>query len=198
MAVGEADYSLTHMALGMDEDSINPADYEGLLVKFTMHPIQNYEKSQEAGRPIFEEIPFVDIRVPGDRSNHQFRPAAEIDLRRWPKHWEAFQNRVEAPSEGTPLEEWPSINKALVEELKFFHIKTIEQLANISDSNAQNFMGMQDLKAKAKAWLAQAGENAEAEALASELTKRDDMIQDLQIKLDALTERLAELEVEED
>lgn len=189
--IGEADFSMTQMAYNaLDDRPINPEDYAGLLVRFCLHPHQNMKKSEEEGRPIFEEIEYVDIRTPGDRGSHQFRPVSEIDKQRWPKHYEAFKARSTEPVEGTPLEHWPVLSRAQVEELKFFNIYTVEQLANLADVHAQNYMGMNTLKTRAQAFLAQTEGAAEAEKLANELKARDDRIADLEARLESLMERM--------
>ena len=195
--MAEADYSMTEMAFSNPQDNVNPADYAGLLVRFVLHPHQNKEKSKAAGRPIYEEREYVDVRKPGDRTWHQFRPVASIDIARWPKHYEAFKSRAAEPSEGTPLEQWPAINRSLVEELKFFHVNTVEQLAALDDLACQKFMGIRTWKDKAVAFLAASGESAAAEAMANALSERDAQIADLTARMDAMAARLAE-DAEED
>jgi hypothetical protein len=49
--------------------------------------------------------------------------------------------------------EWNLITRTQAEELAFLHIKTVEQLASVKDSNIQNFMGGYTLRDKAKKWL---------------------------------------------
>lgn len=192
MQLEEADYGMTEMALD-PRDQVNPADYEKLFVRFVMYPKQDRKASREAGRPIFKEVPYVDIRIPGDRTSHQFRPAGDIDKRRWPKHWEAFESRKQQPSEGTPLEQWPAINRAMVEELRYFNIRTVEQLANISDTNASNFMGIREWQRKAQAFLALSKDSAEAEKMATALSERDARISSLEAQVGDLLKRIDSL-----
>ena len=170
----EADLSETRMAMqGLGTRQFNPADYEGLAVRFSMEPWHNKKASKEAGRPIYDDIPFVDIRKPGDRNTRIFRPVAEIDKQRWPRHWKQFlEDGAEAIS-GTPLEQWPAITRGMAEELRYFNVRTVEELAGMADSACQNFMGIQSLRDRAKAFLAVSQESAEAEQLAAELNKRD-------------------------
>ena len=154
-----------------------------------MHPHPNRKESRKQGRPIFDEVPYVDIRTPGDRTSHIFRPAAEIDKRRWQRHWEAFEkgNDVEG-HRGTPLSVWPAISRAMVEELKYFNVYTVEQLADLSDTNAQNFMGVREWITRARAFLAQTEGSRQAEALAAELEARDSRISELEAKLQLFIE----------
>ena len=197
----EAPYDLTSMAMSYAENTgpaINPADYEGLLVRFVMQPHHDQGKSREQGRPIFTEIPYVDIKTPGDRTSHIFRPAVEVDKRRWPKHWKAFEDKSATPNEGTPLVQWPAINRALVEELKFFHVHTVEQLAELNDSACQNFMGIREWKERAKVFLEMSKESAEADKLAHELSKRDHEIEALKEQVGELLAKIPKEESEEE
>lgn len=202
MAVNEAGLDITNQAFRAQQmeslDQVDPEDYKGLAVRFIMHPHPNRKKSVEEGRPIFDEVPYVDIRTPGDRTSHIFRPAAEIDKRRWPRHWDAFErgNDIEGQS-GTPLSVWPAISRAMVEELKYFNVHTVEQLAEMSDTAVQNFMGVREWITRARAFLAQTEGSREAEKLAAELEQRDNRITDLEQRLAALLEKLETEETEE-
>jgi len=203
--LGEADYDITQSAFSdpTDRGNINPADYENMLVKFVHYPMQNRSKSKEEGRPIFEEVVYVDIRTPGDRTSHIFRPAADIDKRKWPKHWEAFQTRVEGDSEevGTPLEEWPAITRSLVQELKFFNVYTVEALANLSDTACGQFMGINEWKTRAQAYIALSQDSAVGEEFAAELEtlkSTNTVLQQANAALMARLEKLEAAEADED
>ena len=81
--------------------------------------------------------------------------------------------------EGTPIEEWPILNRAQVDELRYMNIRTVEQLANVSDTNAQGMMGINMLRQKAQTYL----ENAKDAALTERLDEQAQMIAELQAKL---------------
>lgn len=151
-----------------------------LLVKFFVKPVMDEEASKEAGRPIYRDVEYVDIRAPGSRDN-VCRPASPHDKERFDRHYAAFKNRTQGDDrlDGTPLAEWPLINRSRVEELAFFNVKTVEQLVAMSDANAQNFMGLNTLRAEAKRWLEAATKAKEAMALQEELSKRDAEIEQL-------------------
>ncbi len=171
---------------------------EQLLVKFIVKARQNKAKSLEEGRPIFDEIEYVDIRVAGSRNGYVCRPATFADKARFPKHYEAFKARVEMPLEGTPLAEWALITRSQAEELAFFNVKTVEQLAGMADTQAQKFMGINSLRKKASDWVAKAKENAPALKLAEELRVRDEQFAELQAKFDTMTKMLEELQSKPD
>jgi len=164
----------------------NPDD--NLLVKFYLDTVQDDAASQEQGRPIFKEVEMIDIRVPGSRNN-VVRIARESDKERFPRHYAAFKNRTSMEGiEGTPLAEWPVITRSRVEELAFLNIKTVEQLANMPDSNAQQVMGFYGLKQKANEWLEKANG---IEALQAKLAERDRQMEALMARLEALENKPA-------
>ena len=159
---------------------------ETLLVKFYLKTIQDKAASEEAGRPIYKEREYIDIRIPGTRGAGAARPASLRDKKRFERHYQAFKQRIELPLEGTPLSEWPMVSRSLSEELAFVGVKTVEQMANMADGNASQMMGGQNLKAKAIEWLARASAEVSAGHLETELKQRDAQIAELSAKLETL------------
>lgn len=175
MQLQEADHGLTSQA--MDGGSNRYIGDERLLVKFFNHPRLNQTKTKDEGRPIYEEVPYVQIMQPGNKDSIIVRPATERDKSRFVSHYRKFVDREEQETvEGTLLEEWPGLNRSQVEELKFFNIRTVEQLAEVSDTNAQNFMGINLLKRRAKEYLEASGNSAAAQEM-SDLKDRNDALQ---------------------
>ncbi len=168
---------------------------KGLLVKFYMHPREMKDESAAAGRPVFRDTEYISILVPGSRSEIARRATAE-DKARFAAHYEAFKRRQEMPDEGTPLMQWPPVSRAMVEQLAFFNIKTVEQLANIPDSNMPNIMGLGRLKQVAQQYLAAAAADAPLTKLQSELEERDIRISAQENTITALTARLTALEAQ--
>jgi hypothetical protein len=157
-----------------------------LLVRFFVKPMQDQAASQKAGRPVYADREYIEIRTPGSR-DAICRPASAGDIARFQRHYDAYKARNDTEMvEGTPLAEWPLISRSQAEELSFFNVKTVEQLVAMSDQNAAQFMGIQALKTKAKAWLKQAKEAQAAEELQAELKKRDDEIAELKAAVKAL------------
>ena len=160
---------------------------EKLLVKFYLKTTKDEAASQQQGRAVFKEREYIDIRIPGTRGAGAARPATHRDKQRFSRHYQAFQQRIELPVEGTPLSEWPAMSRSFAEELAFNGVKTVEQLAGISDVVASQYMGGNTFKAKAKAWLERAKEDVSITRLEAELAKRDKLIADMQTKLEELT-----------
>lgn len=160
---------------------------DSLLVKFFNKSVQDKAETVKQGRPIFKEIEYIDIRALGERHSMACRPARDTDINRFPRHYEAFKQRIELPVEGTPLIEWALINRSLADELAFHGIKTVEQLAATNDTNVQKFMGLGVYKQKAKDWLEVSKDDNAALHLKDELAKRDAQIAEMQAQLAELT-----------
>jgi hypothetical protein len=153
----EAEYGLTQSAMGGNEGDST------LAVKFFKLPVKNQAKSDEAERPIFEELDHIEISQPGNKDTVVCRRIRVGDKERFPEHWRRFVDRTSESEDltGTLLKEWPQVTTSQVEEFKFYNVRTVEQLAAITDVNLQNIMGGVALKQKAKAFLTQVTSNEE-------------------------------------
>jgi hypothetical protein len=167
------------------------AESEGLIAEFFPQAIQNNHRSGLAGRPIFETYPFVRILIPGDKHSIVERKATDADKARFARQWRAFQDG-EAPVEtGTPIEQWPQLTVSQVAEFRAMHIRTVEHLAGLSDGNiAKLGPGGRGLVEKAKAFIAQAKDTAEAQRLAAENESLRNDIAALQEQVAQLAARL--------
>ena len=186
----EAAFDFTEQAFNQDRFRGD----ENLFVRFFVHPKLSSTKSAEEGRPIFDDREYIQIMQPGNKESIVMRPARDMDRQRFPKQYAAFKNNEGDYVSGTRLEEWPAISRSQAEELKYFNIRTVEQLVNMSDAQAQKLMGINALKTRAKAFLEVCGKSAEAESLAAALEERDLRLQQLESQLEALQEALAEVE----
>jgi hypothetical protein len=173
------------------------ANDDKLIVQFHMEAVQDKDASRTEGRPIFRSKEFVRIIVPGDKNNIVNRPVWEQDLQRFPRQYQAFKNGQTQEMSGTPLETVPWITREQVEELKYFNVRTLEQMANIPDVHAQKFMGVNTLRQKARDAIQYAKEQAPILALAE--SKRENAeLRDLVEKLSARVGQLEELDDEEE
>ena len=84
------------------------------------------------------------------------------------------------------LEEWPGITRGQIEELKYLNIRTLEQLINVTDSNAQGIMGINVLKRRAAAFM----EASKASAAADKLLAAEHQMTAMQDQIARLTEAL--------
>ena len=107
------------------------------------------------------------------------RPATEMDKARFAEHWRKYQARQgddEEMLEGTPLRDWAGCTRAQCEELRYFNVRTVEQLAAMSDSNGQNIMGINMLKQRAVKYLEKSKDSATADALAAANKRIDELM----------------------
>ena len=168
----------------------NPVHESNTFVEFFMNSVEFKAESEKEGRPIFREIPFVRIVIPGDRNNVLECKADDYYKNRYPKAWAAFQAGQKEGVTGTPLESWPQITRSQAKEAKFFEIHTVEQLADISDVNCQRLgMGWMELRNKAKTYLSIAAGTAQETAQAAENARLKSMIEDLQAQMAAISDK---------
>jgi hypothetical protein len=157
--------------MGLEELNYDHRDHQSaeadrnLAVKFYFDAVHNQEKSETEGRAIFDQVVFIEKRVRGDRLNVVQRPMRDGEDRQFREAYRAFQNAEESVATGTPLKEWPSMTKALLEELKYLGFHTVEQLAEASDSVCSKFAGLQTYKQKAANFVRFAKEAAPIAAL---------------------------------
>jgi hypothetical protein len=147
-----------------------------LYVQFYIRPVMHNFKSNEAGRPIYEEKEYIRIIIPGDSKTTGDYPVTDEFRMRFEKQYDKFKKGLEQAVEGTPLEMWPQMTVGLCAELKAMNISTVEQLAGLADGPAQKIMGNYDLRRKAQMFLDSAKGEAENNKMVAELTKRDDEI----------------------
>ena len=103
-----------------------------------------------------------------------------MDKRRFAEHWGKFQAREsQEVVEGTLIEEWPGVTRSMAEELRYLNVRTVEQLATMSDSNAGGLMGINSLKAKAVSYLEASKDSATTEALAAANARIDELMKRL-------------------
>lgn len=159
---------------------------EGTILRFFYDTARNEIASAAEGRPIFDSVLMVDVITPGQKAS---TPRFEIE-RVWAEQsiralnltepsrksfrYDGFREQIEkfkadekaVDMAGTPLKQWPRIDRALAATLAAVNVYTVEQLAGISDQNLTYLgMGGRELREAARAFL-QASDTANAERLA--------------------------------
>ena len=129
--------------LGLETDMNNP-NFAGprnpddlLWVEFSMRAIHNPYKSEQQGRPIFDDQLWVEIRVPGNNLLTIETPALDEHKRRFPRQWAYFQqtHAADGQNSGTPLAQWPILRPSQIEELRALKFYTVENIAFASDEH---------------------------------------------------------------
>lgn len=164
-----------------------------LWVQFGLEPMPDDEASAKEGRPIFKEVEHIKIMQPGNKESIILRPVTDLDRGRFRKQYENWKSGHEDLIEGTPLEQWPAVTRAQVEELKHFNVRTVEQLADISDAHAQKFMGINSLRRLAQEYINKGKEGALSTQMIEALKAKDNQIAALQEALNGLQAQVAEL-----
>ena len=148
---------------------------------FTLARI-DVEKSNAANRPIYKDVPYVELMMPGDKNNIVMEPVWDQHKQRFPVHWDQYIKGEQQQMVGTPLKVAPFLTPSHVAELAHLKIVTIEQLANLPDT-AMGFMGAQEFKQAARRYLDLTGGN-------------DALLARIQALEKASQQRIAELEAQ--
>ena len=168
------------------EDTPRFAMDKKLYVNFYVRAVMSGFKSAQEGRPIFDEVDYIRIIIPGDKNSILDVPVDEQHKMRFEAQYDRFKKNQEQAVSGTPLEVWPQMTVGLVAELKAMNVHTVEQLADMPDQLAQKIMGSHALRTKAKTFLDAAAGEAGNSKLALELEKRDN-------EIDLLKKQMADL-----
>ena len=189
----EADYNITEAAMNLEQPNARFAGDDKLFVVFFMHPRRDEAKSVEEGRPMFKDEEYVRIMVPGDKDSIVI-PARDMDKQRFHKQYAAFTSGEGEFHEGTPLKAWPMVTRGQVEELKYFGVHTVEQLADLADVHVQKFMAVGVLKQQAQAYIQAAKEAAPLVQLNAAIDQKDAEIGALTQAVDELKEIVESLQ----
>lgn len=179
----------------MEQEEILESDAR-LFVKFYMGNRENPIKSAEAGHPVFDDVPFVRVIVPGDKNTVIDTPVREEHKQRFPQVWERFQksNGDGESLSGMPIREWPAVTRGQCEELAYLNILTVEQLAAVSDGNGAKIMNFNALKRKALAYLEQAKDSAFTQKVIAENGKMQEQITFLTQQIKEQNEKFKQLQ----
>jgi len=117
---------------------------KGLSVRFWLHAVENPAKSKAAGRPIYDEVEMVSIMAPGNTKTEYTARADRMHYdsnvgqqwtyaERFADHYAAFKSGMEQLGQGTPISEAPFLSIGQKAEMVAKKIRTVEQLAAMSD-----------------------------------------------------------------
>lgn len=187
MSLQEADFSTTQRAMeGRSAD-------DRLMIKFELFPHPNETKSLEAGHPVYDDKEFITIIVPGDKTSIVHRPVWAQDKERFARQYAQFKQGQEQTVVGLPLKLWGGITLGQAKEFEYFNIKTVEQLAEMSDGNGIVIQGFNGLKQRAKDYVAQTKDQQPMMEMRAELEKKDSEIAALSQNFQELSGQVKEL-----
>jgi hypothetical protein len=156
-----------------------------LVAFFHLMPVKLEVESKEQGRLVCTDIEYITIITPGQRDT-LVTEVTDQYRHRFQKRYDAWKSKMEAPESGTPLSEVPWLTPSQIAEFNWLHIKTVEQLVNLSDSVAQKIMDFHRIKARAQRFLDAATAAAPDMKLEAELAKRDETIEEMKAQIAAL------------
>lgn len=178
--------------------TVGTVEYGGgdrtLVVMFYMKPVHNPQKSNEQGRPFYEDKIYVRIHPPGERLNIADRPATEDDKRRFPMQWNQFKDNKLQTADGTPVELLYPDQPSIAAMLRASGVQTIEHCAGLSGTAIDSIgMGAQKYVNDAAKYLEASNKGVAASQLRHELEERDNQIRTLTKQIDMLKEQLAKI-----
>lgn len=167
--------------------------YEGdnrLAVTFHTKAVLHPLKSTEAGRPVYDEVDYIRIQIPGISMTYLDAPITENNyMQRFGDKYRKWKDTKQQEASGTPLSSWPfTMTKiSLVAELAGMGINSVEQLANLHDGALQAVMGGQTLRAKAQEWIES---TSGTEAVVSKMAAENEQ---LKAQMEVLQEQMKQL-----
>ena len=188
--------------MAIESDIQNPNGR--LAVYFHKKSKQNEIRSEQEGRPIFEDVIYIRKMVPGDNLNIIDRPMYESDKNEFPMQWAHYMNKQgsEQMVSGTPLIEWPLVTTAQAEELRAIKFYTVENIAEASDAQLQRIgmmagMSPHSFRDKARLFLNKAkglAEDSKREEELNNLREENAKIKaETDAKLAAMQEQMANI-----
>ena len=160
---------------------------DNLSVRFFQDKFLMGYKSEAAGHPVYEDVDFVEITIPGDMNNVIQRPATDRDKQQFAALFARYKDGLEPSIDGIPLEAWARLTPASVANYKAMGVKTVEHLSGMSDQTCNKVsMGAMADRTAAKAYLLNAKDNALAQKQALEIERQNMTIADLQRQITEL------------
>ncbi|CAB4187813.1 hypothetical protein UFOVP1169_9 [uncultured Caudovirales phage] len=111
----------------------------------------NQKKSQQAGRSVYDEYDAAKFLVPGDNTYEHRERVTDEHKRRFARQWAAYEAGKEQVN-GMPLESWYKIanNPGLIEEMRALRIRSVEDLASVTDNTVTGYMWGLEWRKKAQ------------------------------------------------
>ncbi len=156
-------------------------------VVFYRKPHHNPQKSMDAGRPISDDVIYVKIQEPGDRTTVIDRPVKEADKQAYVGQWRQFLENQEQVPEGTPIELYRPYQPSIAANLRGAGVHTIEQCANLSGHAIDSIgMGAQKWSNECKEYLELANRGVGAAKFTKVMEEKDSEIRVLKQQMTML------------
>lgn len=147
----------------------------------------------------FVEVPHLRLQAPGNTRTvydqpvrMESSPGHPSDPERFPREWAAFEAGQNGAAPGTSIYEWDGVTPSDARRFDLAGIKTVEQLALVSDSNLAGLgMGAMALREKARQHVS--GDTVETQ-LREQINAQSEQIDKLTDVVNNLLEKLGEKE----
>lgn len=178
------------------------------FIEFIETAIEDRNETIAQGRLVMKPQEMVVIRQIGSKDSIEFIADEWLKQQetlamsgRLPPEWaalyrakyKAWKDGKEGPVNGFPIRDWPSVNRAMAENLIALGVVAVEDLANANEPTLERIgMGARALQQKAKAFLESTKGTVNHEELAglrAQLSDRDERISDLEKRLAALEQK---------
>lgn len=147
---------------------VMPSSRTEPIPRFHIEPVQDEGASAAAGHPVFRDEERVEIILPGNPFTRPVKIVTDEHRQRWPREYAAFKAGTTMAQDGTPLEQWPMMTPAMVKQLKFLEIHTVEQCAALDDNALGRIpIGGRQIKNAAIAYL----DDAASQKMTTELSR---------------------------
>lgn len=130
------------------------------------------------------EVDFINIKVPGDKSVEIDLPVNDDYKRRFARKWDAYQ--AMDVTDGTSIDDWIDIPEGLKREFKYLGFRFIEQVAGAPDSAFTRIMGGTQWRLKAQAYLNKSKVNDDI------VRKQQEQIEELKAQMAQMAELVQE------
>lgn len=182
-----------------DSQSVNIyKDDHKLYIKFFTKAVMNPLTSTKNGRPMYDEVDYIEIRIPGSQLTCVKAPIDDFNyMDRFGDKYRQWKKDNKDVLSGTPIDSWPYLlgKVGQIAELKAMNIHTVEQLAGLDDSWKMKIMGGQELSKRAADWMQQtSGTDAQ---LASVAKENEDLKGQMKVMQDQMAALLEQKEKEE-
>jgi hypothetical protein len=164
----------------------------GVSARFHQKSVQDQAASDVAGRPVYRDVVYLEKRVPGDRLVTIDRPMRESDKMEFHEQWQRYEAGLSEKPEGQPLAEWPQVSRSQVEELAYFRVRTVEELAKVPDSASGPMGPLFPLRDKARAYLDRAAAGAVEAKLQADKVAAEKRADELEARLAVMERAQAE------
>ena len=171
--------------MGLGEDA-------GTMCTFYQEPVFMSFKSEQTGRPVYENMDYVKIKTTGQTRSEVVRKVRDEDKLRFKDVWDAYSSRKEVLQDYNSIAELPRITKTRAMELKAMNIPSIEALAQIPDGNLKSLgPDGSSLKKQAIRWLEEfTSADAKVKEQAIKITEQDDEIKRLATMITELSAKI--------